>query len=373
MLTADFIIPRDDIQFTIGEDSFDELEVNPSPIDAFYYFFNKSNRKLVKEFVLSKRPQVDYVCVVKLIKSGDKFTPRLSFSVRDKSGRIQSESRTEYRVKANVVLDDCHQEFWNLISFLKPLTEIDIPPEPFSLTRQNESQIVSALRLRGADSITAIIKQLVDAPDIVLNEKDVSLLLKRREKLGLLKSMISSTPENELSWQSFFEENKWVFGYGLNYQILRSEQPQPHYGGNKVDGRGGQRGDFLLSTGGSIGFTVLVEIKVPGSPLLRGEKEIRAGTWGISKELIDAVAQIQTNIHTWDKSGSQALENAGELEGRGVFTVQPKGIIVIGHLNQLTVRAKRDTFERFRKSIHGIDIITFDELLARAEFIVKEK
>lgn len=39
----------------------------------------------------------------------------------------------------------------------------------------------------------------------------------------------------------------------------------------------------------------------------------------------------------------------------------------------LDTRSKRETFQRFRKSIHGIDFLTFDELLKRAEFIVAEE
>jgi hypothetical protein len=61
------------------------------------------------------------------------------------------------------------------------------------------------------------------------------------------------------------------------------------------------------------------------------------------------------------------------LEGEKVYTVQPKGIIVIGTLRQTAdLRSKRDTFERFRKSIHGVEILTFDELVHRARYIVDQ-
>jgi hypothetical protein len=56
-----------------------------------------------------------------------------------------------------------------------------------------------------------------------------------------------------------------------------------------------------------------------------------------------------------------------------IFTVKPKGIIVIGSLSDLDTRSKRETFQRFRKSIHGVDILTFDELYQRARFIVDHK
>ncbi len=90
--------------------------------------------------------------------------------------------------------------------------------------------------------------------------------------------------------------------------------------------------------------------------------------------LTDAIAQIQANIQAWDKEGAQKPENRDILEGKGVFTVQPKGIIVIGSLSELKgSRTKHETFQRFRKSIHGVDILTFDELHQRAKFIVNRK
>lgn len=172
----------------------------------------------------------------------------------------------------------------------------------------------------------------------------------------------------------FFEQNKWIFGYGLNYEILKQQQPQPHYGGTRVDGKGGQRGDNLMSTVGNLSFTVLVEIKTPATRLLQGEEEIRNGAWSLSKDLIDALSQIQANIHMWEKYGSEQPNNRDRFEKLSVFTVKPKGIIVIGSLKQLfDNRSKHETFQRFRQSIHGVEIITFDELFARAKFIVENE
>lgn len=164
-----------------------------------------------------------------------------------------------------------------------------------------------------------------------------------------------------------------IFGNGLNYEILRQQQSQPTYGGVKMDGKGGQRGDNLMSTTGDLNFTVLVEIKTPAAPLLQGTQEIRNGAWSLSKNLTDALSQIQANIQTWEKQGSEQPENRDKLEKLSVFTVKPKGIIVIGLLSQLVDRNKRETFQRFRRSIHGIDIITYDELFERAKFIVENE
>jgi len=361
--------------FVVGKDNFSDLQISSTPtVKQFYYFFHQQDRRLIKQFVLDEKPQVDYICRATLIKKGEKFTPRLSFSVRDKTKKIvKIMEATPTNIKANVSMDHCHDNFWKLISFLQSLRDIELPKDKFSLVSQDEDEIVSALHGRGADSIMDIIRQLSAIPDISFTPKDINFLLKRREKLAELKLALVDQSRDEGWWQDFFEENKWIFGYGLNYEILRQQQSQPTYGGTRVDGKGGQRGDNLMSTTGDLNFTVLVEIKTPLTPLLRGVREIRNGAWSLSKDLTDALSQIQANIQTWEKQGSEQPDNRDKLEKISVFTVKPKGIIVIGLLSQLTDRSKWETFQRFRKSIHGIDIITFDELSERARFIVENE
>jgi len=359
--------------FVVGRDNFSDLQINSTPaIEQFYYFFYQKDRRLIKQFVLNEGKQVDYICRVTLIKKDDKFTPRLSFSVRDKTKKIiENTEVAPTNIKANVSLDECYDNFWKLISFIKSLQDIELPKDKFSLMSQDEGEIVSALRGRGTGSVLNIVKQLFLSPDISLTQKDINSLLKRRERLAGFKKALSEHSTDEGWWQDFFEQNKWIFGYGLNYEILRQQQSQPNYGGARIDGTGGQRGDNLMSTTGDLNFTVLVEIKTPATPLLQGTKEIRNGAWSLSKNLTDALSQIQANIQTWEKQGSEQPDNKDELEKMSVFTVKPKGIIIIGSLGQLDDRHKRETFQRFRKSIHGIDTITFDELFERAKFIVE--
>ncbi len=358
--------------FIIGKDNFSDLQINSAQeIEGFYYFFYQKDKRLIKQFVLNEKKQVDSICKVILIKKGDKFTPRLSFSVRDKMKKIiENTEIMPTNIKANVSLYECYDNFWKLISFLKSLQEIELPKDKFSLISQDEGEIVSALRSRGTHSVLNIAKQLFLSPNISLTQKDINSLLKRKERLFDFEKALSEHLTDEGWWQDFFEQNKWIFGYGLNYEILRQQQSQPNYGGTQIDGTGGQRGDNLMFTVGDLNFTVLVEIKTPAAPLLQGTKEIRNGAWSLSKSLTDAFSQIQANIQTWEKHGSEHPDNKDELEKMSVFTVEPKGIIVIGSLGQLDNRHKRETFQRFRKSIHGIDTITFDELFERAKFIV---
>ncbi len=186
------------------------------------------------------------------------------------------------------------------------------------------------------------------------------------------KNELDNTSRNENWWQDFFDKNKWIFGYGLSYKILRNIQSQPNYGGTNVSGQGGQRGDSLhISEAEEAKFTVLVEIKKPNTPLLN--QEYRNGAWSISEDLAGGISQLQTNCRTWEVEGSVTESNRDRVEtAEEALTITPKGILVIGRTNQLTTRDQKKSFELLRCNLHNPEIITFDELYNRASFIVNQ-
>jgi Domain of unknown function (DUF4263) len=131
-----------------------------------------------------------------------------------------------------------------------------------------------------------------------------------------------------------------------------------------------EKGDFLKRTEAEVRFTVLVEIKRPDSSLL-GNKPYRSGAWQLGEDLVGGVSQLQTNCRRWELSGSQAEQNREALLQKRIYTVQPKGILVIGITNQLNDIDKRNTFELFRRNVINPEVLTFDELYERAKFIVE--
>src|SRR5579863_2628967 len=229
--------------FRIGVDHFGDLEIRRAD-GQFHYFYNVRRRQLIKTFVLLASPEVTHLCHVALIEKSEKFTPRLRFSIRDKDGEIvvsDSEPTEGRGLKASVDLTKCHEPLWELIQFLQSLRSIDIPPKPFSLASQDDSVIVSALHERGAESVKAIIRELSLRRDVSLSEEDVNQLLKRKQKLIDFERALDAN-NREPWWQDFFEANKWIFGYGLDYHILRQEEAQPTFGGAGIDGAGDQIG-----------------------------------------------------------------------------------------------------------------------------------
>jgi hypothetical protein len=231
--------------------------------------------------------------------------------------------------------------------------------------RQRASAIRELLECEHSDELWS--ELLAHAPDLATRLGQLAAQRQRIAGLRQFEQMLGAEhPED--AWQSFLEANTWIFGYGLNYQVQRTVQAQPNYGGTAVDGRGGRRGDYLQATGGDVRFTVLLEIKTPQTKLLRSE--YRNGAFGASRELAGSVSQVQTSCHVWQTEGSRSPRNH-ELLG-GILTVAPKGILVIGHTAQLDSYDQKLAFELLRRNTIDPEVITFDELHARARFIVAE-
>lgn len=234
------------------------------------------------------------------------------------------------------------------------------------ITDENKANIIE--KLLDANLGEDVWEQLVQSnPDIATRLANSKLKEDREGVLERFETMLNDDTLSENDWQDFFEENTWIFGYGLRYQILRIVQTQPNFGGAAVDGRGDQRGDYLTATEAETKFTCLVEIKKPSTKLLRNE-EYRNGAWGASKELAGAISQVQINCAQWEITGARTEQNREQLEN--INTISPRGIVVIGKTDELEIWDKRNSFERFRREIHNPEIITYDELFARAKYIV---
>jgi hypothetical protein len=239
-----------------------------------------------------------------------------------------------------------------------------------ALVIKDENKAVLIRKLLDDNLGEEIWNQLVaNSPDIATRLANAQLLTDRMTVLRQFEEMLDNDSLREDSWQDFFEANTWIFGYSLRYQILRVVQTQPHYGGADISGKGGQRGDFLTATEAETKFTCLVEIKKPTTSLLQNS-EYRNGAWGVSSELSGAISQIQINCAKWEISGSREDDNRDRTDK--IYTVAPRGIVVVGNTNQLSCRGRVNSFERYRNSLHNPEIITFDELYQRAKFIVND-
>lgn len=276
-------------------------------------------------------------------------------------------------------------EFDRLLGFLNQIKFVDLANEenfqiediskkagPKAVIDASDRGILDAIRGLSGDQRAGLLRNLQGS----LTSDEINTLLGRKEGLAEFKQQLASRDWSEASWQDFFEREQWVFGYGLDYRIMRHFDREMVVGGAGTDNQNKPTVDFLATF---TDYTVLVEIKKPATPIFKRRAGGRAGTWDFSSEFMSAVSQILEQKAEWlafSQQGDHYNKDGTErLEAR---TRSPKAILVIGSRAEFDpvdgvreARVKQDTFELFRRETRSIDIITFDELMDRARFITE--
>ncbi len=245
------------------------------------------------------------------------------------------------------------------------------PTDPFNLNNR-DSRLLSGLSKLSGEERELLLKTLRSK---VLTHEDLNILSGRKEGLDLFKNELFKEKHdwNEKHWQEFFEKNKWIFGYGLDYKFLNIVQREASISNIDLDGKQTVNTDFLMSDNR---FTVLVELKRPDTPLFMKDQN-RSKSWQLSKSLTDSVSQILTQKAEWElKSQHDNFDSEGKLITEK--TIDPKTILIIGNTSQFDgndreSQIKAKTFELYRRNSRNIEILTYDELFDRAAFIVDSK
>ncbi|MGV9613482.1 Shedu immune nuclease family protein [Nocardia xishanensis] len=184
----------------------------------------------------------------------------------------------------------------------------------------------------------------------------------------------------ESIWQKFFEANPWIFGLSLGGQLLTSwddRRLEQVVAGFSVSGVG-KRVDALLRTSGRIRSMVFAEFKSHRTDLL--SSKYRSGCWAPSHELSGAIAQAQGTVHRAVLDIGDRLQDktsdGSDIPGRFTYLLRPRSYVVIGQLSEFIGEAGGEhqeqirSFELFRRQLVEPEVVTFDELYARAEWLV---
>jgi hypothetical protein len=165
-------------------------------------------------------------------------------------------------------------------------------------------------------------------------------------------------------WQTILGDHAYAFSQLFSVPVTFIEGTA-YVGGTQLDGKNGRYLDFMLS-GGSANHAILVEIKTPVSSLL-GAK-YRGNVYPPSKEVGGAVVQITDYCDVLRGNVVQLTRERG-LE---LNTFNPRRIVLIGDYDKQLVDAKRrSSFELFRSSLAGVEIVTFDEFFKKIEHLAK--
>lgn len=284
-------------------------------------------------------------------------------------------------------------EVGNLIEFLKTLDSI--PVEGDTAVRVDDSLVrdlfadpsaMESLYRRDSKRFRQLITDDKAARDVVAVASRREAVVKFQRMLddvAFFDSLVAGEGKGspERVWQLLFEANPWMLGATLSSQLMTSwsdEKLEQVVDGFDVTGPG-KRTDALMRTAGRVRSMMFVEIKTHRTKLLASE--YRSGCWPPSTDLAGGVAQLQGTVHrAVEEIGSRLASRDGdgsEIPGDVTYLVRPRSVLVVGELSELQGALGGDhpdkirSFELYRRGLQEPDVVTFDELLARAEWVVE--
>ncbi len=383
-------------EFDVTRQDFSDLEIRSTGLP---YFYDTRRGRLITEFLLDDRPQVATLCHVTLINKDGVLSPRIKLWKKDKTKAARTPAaeanpvtEAPQIVKALVDTGDVHENFWKVINFLQGCVGLDLPGSGLRLVVDDEAELA---RLLADQDRTTLLEAVRTAVGGVLTEADIRLISNRKSQLQRFGQMLND-PEffeqergqvagPEAVWQGFFEENPWIFGYGLTLvacgPIDDGKLERITTGANIFTGAG-KRSDAVMRSKGFISSLLFCEIKTHQTRLLAGAPYRVPDVYQVSKDIVGAVAQVQKTAYKAQQLVSGQLHrhfrDDGAPTGIEVSTVRPRQVLVIGSLSEFTdggaVNAEKITsFEQYRRSIQDVEVITFDELYERACFIVEDR
>ncbi|MCP4398820.1 MAG: DUF4263 domain-containing protein [bacterium] len=160
-----------------------------------------------------------------------------------------------------------------------------------------------------------------------------------------------------------FSNNSFIFAQLFSFPVILLED-KAYVGGKNISNRGGNIIDFLCANHLTRNVA-LIEIKTPVTKLLGSR--YRGDVYNISNELSGSIIQV-TN---YKNSLLQNYHGLVNVEEDRFEAFAPQCLVIIGKIcSELTEQKQRKSLELFRMGLKDVQVITYDELFRKVEFLV---
>lgn len=349
--------------FIVGEDKLHNLEIRDSGSgNGFYYFFDTQNHRLIKRFVIGEsKSGIRTCCVVTFIEKDGKYTPRLELSKR-KGESLQKElihvDNETKSVSSRIDLDECHENFWSLIDYIYSMKNVDVPRSRIKAISQDESELLDQIKL-SRPFIQKVLHSF-DTPEaqnllIQAKQDDVNNLFasvkqaKNKQALIEIDSLLEGDA-SEHKLENWIKENDWVFG--IEY-IRRLDAT-----------RIGIHEDADLLVESLDGYADLIELKKASEfPLFNLDSS--HDCYYPAAPLSQVLGQTINYLRLME--ANQAVLKSED----GLDVLKPRAKVVIGRSSKFRDNKEKVALRTLNDTLHNIEVITYDEIVARAHRIVK--
>ncbi|NEU72741.1 DUF4263 domain-containing protein [Hassallia byssoidea VB512170] len=185
-----------------------------------------------------------------------------------------------------------------------------------------------------------------------------SKLFAYQQKLDEFKNRLKSDyPETSGtdSWQEWIYKNNWLFGIQYGSSIAH-----PQVGFRSIL-------DYLFPT--PDGFIDILEIKKPSHDVIKEDKS-HPGAFKWSSEVNEAIGQVVNYLHEIELHQLEIAKKLKQELSLELSAIKPRAFILIGRSDDWNEKHK-EAFRRLNHSLHGIEILTYTDLLQRGENLMK--
>ncbi|RLU07404.1 hypothetical protein CS078_10320 [Pseudomonas prosekii] len=230
---------------------------------------------------------------------------------------------------------------------------IDRKPDVYTAEWLREARVEHLNKMRRALSIAG-------QPSVVMDE---------RETISLTEA-VKFWADNKANaveefWQVLFQKCPAVLGQLFPRSMFQLGS-KCYIGGKSLNNRAGNLVDFVYSSP-LTSNAVLMEIKTPVTKLLG--RLYRGNAYSISDELSGSCVQVLNYKEQFLKEYHNLSANSTD---QAFSAFNPKCVIVIGNISTEIVNpTQMKSFELFRTSVTGVEIVTYDELFEKVQSMLE--
>lgn len=287
---------------------------------------------------------------------------------------LGTEAFEALRSKMNALVK-LHQS-GQLPDYTQPQAEYVDKTDPAVIVADDQSRAEIIRELLNKGHSEDVWRQLVeDDPDLASKLASAQLQINRIGAIEEYERLLASEDTAEDDWQQFFKRNTWMLD-GIFSAPMAYLGEEVYLGGKLAinrNGAGGVATDYLFKDASSKSFAV-VELKTPDAGLVGGsyrrsnkaygsQHDMSNETYSMHAELTGAVVQARNQIAVAQTSFASTFGVTFE----DLNAVHPFGVVVAGLYSELSA-SKQKSLDHFRNSLHGVRVVTFDELLLRLKW-----
>lgn len=229
--------------------------------------------------------------------------------------------------------------------------------DPNSVVITDENKVAYIKKILDAGLNEEVWNNLVESDPSLVTKLSYARIQSARQKVvdelytRLQTGGFSETTGKD-SWQKWIYESNWLFGVNYKKPIEKI----------KINITGIMP-DYLFPT--LDGFVDILEIKSPDNPVIN-EDTSHIGSWKWTVETNSAVGQVVHYLSEIDRLRFEIEKNVKNEYEYEISLLKPRAYILIGDSSDWE-SAKKEGLRKMNHALHGIEVLTYKDLLDRGE------